>query len=166
MNGGFAGNRCLHLLASTLLVGGVLFFVFVVPRATKDLIVEDQLAVFGYARWIFRKIVVWSLLAIVLTGAVSYWRMWSLFGFYKAAIHDRWTTPNTWAIAHVIFAALGAAVLLRVTATRKILEQPVRWLWAVIVLLLVSILLASLARQMRLVVDDQLASRHIAISDN
>lgn len=163
VNGGFAGNRCLHLVASTLLVGGVLFFAFVVPRSTKDLNVENQLAVFGYARWIFRKIVLWNLLAIVLTGVLSSWRMWYIYRLDQAAIEGLWARPNTWAIGHVIFAILGAAVLIRVTATRRILGQPVRWLWTVSVLFLISIMLASVARQMRLVIDDRLKPERIAI---
>jgi hypothetical protein len=157
-------NRWLHLVATTSLVGGVLFFMFVVPIATSDLKVEHQLAVFGKARWIFRKIVVWSVLALVVTGGFSIWRMWPIYSFDESDVHSAWASPNHWAIAHVIFAILGAAILIRVTATRRILGHPVGWLRVVLGLLLVAMLVASIARQLSLNVDDERIAEIQAVS--
>src|SRR3954466_8346076 len=59
-NTAFPLNRWLHVVASALLVGGVLFLEFVVPLATADLKEEQQVAVFGRARWAYRKVVWFS----------------------------------------------------------------------------------------------------------
>ena len=65
-------NRWAHIVASTLLAGGILFFEFVVPVATEDLIEEQRLAVFGRARWSFRRIVNLCVLVLVVSGAISF----------------------------------------------------------------------------------------------
>jgi hypothetical protein len=147
-------NRWLHLVASTLLVGGVLFFAFVVPMAVGDLQLEQRLAVFGYARWKFRRIVAWSILALVVTGGISLWRMWSIYSFDQTAVHDFWHSASPWVFGHVIVAVLAAPVLVRLTSNRKIRDHLVGWLWGGLMLLLVAMLLASVARQLRLNIDD------------
>jgi hypothetical protein len=75
----FTLNRCAHIVATTILVGGVLFFRFVVPQATAHLKDEQQLAVFGQARWLFRRIAWISALALVLSGLISLWRVWPVY---------------------------------------------------------------------------------------
>ncbi len=164
VNTAYATNRWFHLVAGTLMVGGVLFFAFVIPRATADLKSDQQFAVFGYARWLFRKIVVWSVLTIILTGVISYRRMWFIYGFDQTLAQGFWAKPTTWAYAHIIFAVVGLVILIRVTATRNILDNPVRWLWAILVFLLVGMLMASVARQMRLVIDDRLKAENASIA--
>ena len=79
INIAFTVNRWVHLVAATVLVGGVLFFEFVVPLATADLKEEQQLAVFGRARWVFRNVVWLSVAMLILSGAVSLWRNWLLY---------------------------------------------------------------------------------------
>src|SRR5438874_13326810 len=75
----FPLNRWLHLVGSTLIVGGVLFFEFVVPLATADLKEEQQHTVFGRARWVFRRVVWVSLITLIVTGLLSLWRMWRYY---------------------------------------------------------------------------------------
>lgn len=151
----FSINRWFHLLASTLLVGGVLFFVLVVPIATSDLPAEHRFAVFGRARWIFRKIVLWSVLVIIVSGALSLWRMAPLFSADHARVHSFWFSSVPWAWAHVIVSLLGAAILLRVTATRNIRDHPIAWMWTALTILLLTMMLASITRQIRLSIDER-----------
>ena len=146
----FPVNRWIHLVASTLLVGGVFFFEFVVPIATADLKEEQQLAVFGRARWVFRTIVRTSMIAFVITGGVSMWHMWS---FYAAdeqqAGHFLWG-PRPWVFAHVGLALLAFALMLRVIRTRVVMSAPVAWMRATLVVLLICMFLANVARQVQL----------------
>jgi len=160
----FSTNRWLHLVASTLLVGGVLFFVFVVPIATADLAIEQRLAVFGRARWIFRKIVGWSIVALLATGGLSLWRLWPIYIAVQSDVHSFWSNSTPWALAHLTLAVLGAAILIRVTGTRKIRDHPVPWMWAVLALLLVGMLVASVARQLRLDIDDRTLHQNVPLA--
>lgn len=164
-NSVFSINRWLHLVASTMLVGGVLFFVFVVPIATADLKAEQQVTVFGRARWMFRKVVGWSLVALVVTGCLSLWRMWTIYSGVRSDAPGLWSGSAPWAVSHLAVAVVGAAILVRVTATRKIHGHPVPWMWVVLALLLIDILLASISRQMRLDIDDRmLQPPHVLLS--
>ena len=53
----FVSLRWLHIVCTTLVVGGTLFFEFVVPIAVEDLKTEQQLTVTGKARWVFRRVI-------------------------------------------------------------------------------------------------------------
>jgi hypothetical protein len=162
-DGFFSTNRWLHLVASTLLVGGVLFFVFVVPIATADLPIGQQLSVFGRARWMFRKIVGWSALALIATGGVSLWRMWPIYNIVQTDVRGFWSSSTPWALAHLGASILGMAILIRVTATRKIAEHPVPLMWVVLGLLLSGMLLASVSRQLGLNIDDPGTNRKASL---
>ena len=63
--------RWLHIVCTTLLVGGTLFYEFVIPKAIEDLKEETQLAVLGKVRWVFRQIVIFSTLILVATGSLA-----------------------------------------------------------------------------------------------
>lgn len=150
VNSVFPVVRWLHMVATTLLVGGVLFFEFVVPLATADLTEQQQLAVFGRARWVFRKIVWFSIICLILTGALSAWRQWWLYRVDAQQAGGFWYGSFPWAAGHVVLALLAFAMVLRVTATRKLLGHPVGWLQATMVVLLVSMFVVSVARHVRL----------------
>lgn len=64
-------SQYVHLLATTLLVGGTLFYEMVVPIAIADLKSEQQLAIFARARWVFRRIVWVNVVLLVVTGVYS-----------------------------------------------------------------------------------------------
>ena len=150
INIAFTVNRWVHLVAGTVLVGGVLFFEFVVPLATADLKKEQQLAVFGRARWVFRNVVWLSVAMLILSGAVSLWRNWSLYAADEKLVGSFLLGPRTWAFGHVALAVVGFVMLLRVTATRRLRNNPVAWMRAVLVVLLISMFLASVTREVRL----------------
>ncbi len=67
-------NRYLHIVCTTTLVGGTLFYEMVVPVAIDELKPEQQLSVFARARWVFRGIVWTSAVVLVITGCVSSYR--------------------------------------------------------------------------------------------
>ncbi len=69
--------RWIHIVCTCALVGGTLFYEFVIPKAIEDLREETQLAVLGRVRWVFRKIVVWSAVLLIITGLISTWRQWN-----------------------------------------------------------------------------------------
>lgn len=146
----FTLNRCAHIVATTILVGGVLFFRFVVPAATAHLQDEQQLAVFGQARWLFRRIAWISALALVLSGLVSLWRVWPVYTKEGMQTHMPWLTSRPWAIGHVVLGLIGFALAFRVTATAKLLNRPIRWLSITLIFLLLAIFLASIARHFEL----------------
>src|SRR5256714_13513718 len=67
----FILNRYLHIVCTTVIVGGTLFFEMIVPVATGDLKQEQQLLVFGRARWSFRAMVWTCAILLVVSGIVS-----------------------------------------------------------------------------------------------
>lgn len=146
----FTFNRSIHIVATATLVGGVLFFRYVVPPATEHLQDEQQLAVFGQARWIFRRIVWLSVLALVATGIISLWRVWPIYSKEQVETHSRWLTSLPWAAAHLIFGLVGFALIFRVTATRRLLDRPTFWLGVTWLFLLAAIFFASAARHVEL----------------
>src|SRR5437667_3611284 len=80
----FLLSRYIHVVATTLLVGGTLFYEMVVPVAIGELKTEQQLAVFARMRWVFRWVVYSSAIALILTGSVSVYRnAWVLTGEYE-----------------------------------------------------------------------------------
>ena len=147
-------NRWVHMVASTLLVGGVLFFEFVVPLATTDLRNEQRMAVFGRARWVFRSVAVLSVVLLILSGSLSAWQAWPTYDAVDAFTGGSWQYgPKPWLIGHVVAGLIGFVIVLRVTNTARVAPRPVGWLRALLVVLLVSIFLASVARYVRLRVD-------------
>ena len=58
----FPLNRWLHIVCTALLVGGTLFYEFIIPKAIEDLKEESQLAVLGRVRWFFGQVVIFSAL--------------------------------------------------------------------------------------------------------
>ena len=149
-NTAFPLNRWLHVVASTLLVGGVLFLEFVVPLATADLKEEQQVAVFGRARWAFRKVVWFSVVVLLLSGALSCWRMWHRYAADEAVVGNFWLASKPWVFGHVVIGLVAFFMVLRVMNTRRIPPHPVKWLRVALVLLLAGMFAASAARQVRL----------------
>ena len=84
----FSLFRWLHLVAMTLLVGGTLFFEFVVPEAIDNLKEEQQLSVFARTRWVFRRIIWLCAILLPISGGATMYRMWTT---YRSAPSDFWT---------------------------------------------------------------------------
>jgi hypothetical protein len=149
-------NRWVHIVCTTSLVGGTLFYEFVIPRALEDLKEETQLAVMGRVRWVFRQIVVVSALFLIASGAVSTWRIWPTY-------HGAFASALPWWLAHVALglAALGIAVGL--TFGDRVPRHPIGWMRLNFIILLLVIFLASVARYIRVSLIDQMPAANPAL---
>src|SRR5215210_5753481 len=88
-------SRWLHIVCTTLILGGTLFFELVLPAAIEDLKREQQLYVFARARWVFRWVVWIGVGGLLLSGAVSLFRQWDTYHTGEFIFVWRW------AIAHI-----------------------------------------------------------------
>jgi hypothetical protein len=143
-------NRWAHIVASALLLGGILFFEFVVPVATEDLIDEQRLAVFGRARWSFRRIVLLCVIVLVVTGSVSTWRMMERYNADSISAGSKLSSEWPWYFGHLAFALIGLWIAMFVTRTRRLAPRPVAWMRGLMVILLICIYLASVVRHVRI----------------
>jgi len=142
-NSVFPITRWLHLVFTGVLVGGVLFYEFVIPQALDELKDEHQMSVFGRVRWYFSKVVYVSALIILLTGAVSAWMKWETYQESHAV-----DSPGFWFVLHAGIGLASLAIALRLTLTPRM--PPLSWMRANFVLLLVVIFLASVARHVQI----------------
>jgi len=143
-------SRWVHIVGATLIVGGVLFFQWVVPLATSDLREEQQLAVFGRCRWLFRRVLWISVIGLLVSGAYSLWRLWPIYVRDESSSPILWLTPLPWALSHLALGLVGFALAFRITAGRNLLDRPVVWLRVTLTILLIGVFLASAARHVRI----------------
>ena len=148
-------NRWVHMVSSTLLVGGVLFFEFVVPLATADLREEQRMAVFGRARWVFRSVAILSVILLIISGLINAWQLWPLYRQDEKIFGGFLYGARPWLYGHLIVSLIAFIIVLRVTNTAHVHPRPVGWLRALLVILLVCIFVASAARHFRLRGDEE-----------
>jgi hypothetical protein len=140
----FVSMRWLHIVCTTLVVGGTLFFEFVVPIAVEDLKTEQQLTVFGKARWVFKRVIWPSAILLLVSGATSIFRQWNA---YTENPHD----GMLWAaVIHTGLGILALGIALMLTVPRRPPDRPIGWMRVNLGILLISILAASVARYIRL----------------
>src|SRR5688500_7398383 len=72
-------SRYLHIVCTTVLVGGTLFYEMVVPEAVEELKQAQQLDVVGRARWVFKRLVWGAAIILAVSGIVSSRRHWSSY---------------------------------------------------------------------------------------
>ena len=139
-------SRWLHIVCTTLIVGGTLFFELVLPIAIEDLKREQQLYVFARARLVFRWVVWIGVGGLLLSGVVSLERIW------KPNPPEEWGGIAGWAWAHIGLGAIAMIVGLLLTIGRAPPENPVRWMRLNLMVLLIAIFLGSATRhyQMRM----------------
>ena len=135
----------LHVVAAMLIVGGTLFYEFVVPHALDDLREEQQLAVLGKVRWWFRSVVLWGTVLLIVTGVAFLWRLrWSTFHTsVMDPAHVAW-----WWVGHVGLGMVTLIYALILTFSNRV--PPMSRMRVNFVLLLVVVFLASAARHIRL----------------
>lgn len=152
----FSVFRWVHLVAVTLLVGGTLFFEFVVPEAIDDLKEEQQLSVFARTRWVFRRITWLCAILLPISGGVTMYRMWTTyteadraFGFLQMNVSGYWMA------AHVLFGILAITIAVHVILSNA-RPRPSRW-WMQMnfILLLAVMFLAVAARHVRLTIREK-----------
>jgi uncharacterized membrane protein len=141
--------RWLHIVSTTLLVGGTLFYEFVIPKAIEDLKAESQLAVLGRVRWIFRRIVLISATLLLLSGIFASWRNWST---YNGAFEP----VKPWWIIHVTLGGLAMVIAVCLTIGDHVPRHPIAWLRINFVVMLVALFVADITVYMRQSVRDEL----------
>src|SRR5438093_5357314 len=160
----FLISRYVHIVATTLIVGGTLFFEMVVPLAIGDLKTEVQLALFGRMRWLFRWVVYTSTIALIVSGSVSTYRNWSVVdGSYirflvqnsseqnVQALQDAsfLNRPKGWFIAHLAAGAMSIVLSLLLVSGGRPPDRPLQWMRLNLLILMLTIFLASASRGAR-----------------
>lgn len=142
----FLLSRYLHMVATALLVGGTLFYELIVPVAIDDLKDEVKLFVFARARWAFRWIVWCSVVALLISGAVSTYRNWPAYVTGNGPLE----TAGYWWVAHVLLGLTGIIIAVALVLGRSPPRYPLVWMRMVLLTLLLSIFMASTTRHVRL----------------
>jgi len=138
--------RWLHLLASTLIVGGTLFFEFVVPKAVEDLKLENQLSIIAYLRFVFRRIVWICVVVLPISGIVSAYRLRTPY----ISADGVWSAAFPWAIAHMVLSIVGIAIAAGLAMGRAVPTKYRQWMKVNFVILMVAMFLASASRHVRI----------------
>ncbi len=142
----FPLTRWLHLLASTLIVGGTVFFEFVVPRGIEDLKLESQLSIIAYLRLVFRKIVLTSVILLPITGAVTFYQQWPAY----LSPDGHWSPAAPWVIAHTALSLIGLALAAALVIGRRVPLRARQWMKINFVILMSAMFIASASRHVRL----------------
>ena len=142
----FTVTRWLHLMASTLIVGGTLFFEFVVPRAIDELKMETQLTIIGQLRYFFRRVVWGCVFLLPFSGAFSLYFLWPSY----VTSDGQWSAAFPWGIAHMAlgFVALGASAALVIGGS--VPTKARQWLKINFLLLMAVMFIASASRHVRM----------------
>ena len=136
--------RWLHIVCTTLIVGGTLFYELVLPISIEDLKREQQLYVFARARLVFRWVVWIAVVGLLISGGASVYRQWEQYQ------QPEFTYVTRWGVAHVLLGVLGMVVGLLLTIGKRPPEDPVRWMRLNLVILLVAIFLGSATRHFQI----------------
>jgi uncharacterized membrane protein len=154
----FPLNRWLHIVCTALLVGGTLFYEFIIPKAIEDLKEETQLAVLGRVRWFFGQVVIFSALILIVTGSISCYQQWRL---YTGIFHE----VRAWIFMHIALGVFALIVGVVAMARRRAPRTPLTWLRVNCVILLIVIFVAAVSRHMRMMVRNNAEQLHISPSD-
>lgn len=143
----YIAMRWLHIVCTTLVVGGTLFFEFVVPIAVEDLKTEQQLTVTGKARWVFRRVIWPCAFLLLISGAVAVMRLWEPPAQHRDVF---WS-----GVTHVVLGVVAVGIALMLTVPRSPPDRSVGWMRINLGVLLLCILAATIARHTRLEVTDR-----------
>lgn len=140
--------RYLHVVCTTLLVGGTLFYEMVVPVAIGELRPETQMLVFGRARWVFRWIVWLCAFVLLATGVLitfQYWVPYTTLGSLDPAPNR----PGWWWAAHSATGFFAITISLMLTIGAAPPDRPLTWMRFNLMILLVVMFLGSATRHVR-----------------
>ena len=134
-------NRYIHIIGTTVILGGTLFYELIVPVAIGDLKEEQQLSVFGRARWSFKTIVVVCAVLMVISGVISSVRLWSEYRTAETSgapiIQDPLPPrtpasdirrPGWWWAAHASTGLVALCVAVSLMAVRRPPAHPLYWM--------------------------------------
>ena len=164
----FILNRYVHIVCTAVIVGGTLFYELIVPVAIGELKQEQQLSVFGRARWSFKSIMWGCALLLILSGVVSTIRLWGEYtggetmaqqlarqgtgavGSTASDIHR----PGWWWAGHASTGVVALFVAVSLMTVRRPPDYPLYWMRVSLTILLVVIFLGTVARHMRMWTDE------------
>ncbi|WP_428940028.1 hypothetical protein [Fontivita pretiosa] len=141
INFAFLLSRYLHVVATALLVGGMLFYELIVPVAIDEMKDEQKLWIFARARWAFRGLVWFCAAVIILTGAATTYRNW--------AAYKNMAEAGPWWMAHAILGVLGIGIALGLVAGPRPPRYPLAWMRVTLMILMVAIFLGTTAEYVR-----------------
>jgi len=157
-------SRYIHIVATTMIVGGTLFYEMVVPVAIGELKTEVQLALFGRMRWVFRWVVYTSTLALFITGGASFYRNYHVIdgrfvrlmeqnaGVEKIqALEDSsiLNHPKIWFVTHAFTGAGSLLIAVSLVSGGKPPNRPIQWMKLNLFVLMLAIFTASASRGAR-----------------
>jgi hypothetical protein len=160
----FLCARYLHIVATTLIVGGTLFFEMVVPIAINELKIEVQMVLFARMRWIFRWVVYISTATLLLTGAISMYRNWNVVNgdfirfmvamagekhMYEMISGSFFNWPRFWFVAHIATGLFSLVIAVALVSGGKPPERPLQWMRINLFILMIAMFLASASRAAR-----------------
>jgi uncharacterized membrane protein len=167
-------SRYLHIACTTVLVGGTLFYEMVVPAAIDELKTEQQLDVFGRARWVFKRLVWISAILLIVSGAISTRKHWSTYKAEPPTSMAAAATPTHeddspgvlrrpgwWWAAHASTGTLAVLIAVYLTTVTRPPDHPIGWMRLNLVILLIVIFLASATRHVRLFNADTARGRFV-----
>ena len=169
MSGLYVCARYLHVVATAALVGGTLFYLWVVPTAIAELQEPSSRVVFARARWVFRNVVFVSVLLLILSGALMTGRsLWVYRGdqlailrqVAKLGAHPRspetlnhpgiFEMPALWFALHAVLGLISLVIAVALVRGARPPQSPLPWMRVNLMILLVVILLATLTRNARM----------------
>ena len=152
--------RWVHILGTALLVGGTLFFEFVVPRAIDEMRMEDQMSTIARLRVAFRQVVWLSAVILPISGLFSMYHLWP--GYLKP-YGSGYSAAFPWAMSHMVGGCIVVFIAVAIVAGRRVPDRARGWLKVNFVIMLAVIFLASAARHVRLYTRDREARMGTAI---
>ena len=147
----FAIARWIHILGTALLVGGTLFFEFVVPRAIDEMRMEDQMSTVARLRLAFRQVVWIAAIILPISGLFSMYQLWPQ---YFRAERSSWTTAFPWVMSHMVGGCIVVLLSVAVVAGRRVPERARGWLKVNFVIMLAVMFVASASRHVRMFTRD------------
>ena len=147
----FSTARWVHVLGTALLVGGTLFFEFVVPRAIDDMRMEDQMSTVARLRVAFRQVVWLSAVILPVSGLFSMYRHWPE---YIRPDRTAWSAAFYWSMAHMIGGCIVVVISVAIVAGRKVPDRARGWLKVNFVIMLAVMFCASAGRHVRMYARD------------
>jgi hypothetical protein len=140
--------RYLHVVCTTLLVGGTLFYEMVVPVAIGELRPETQMLVFGRARWVFRWIVWLCAVMLLISGVVVTYQYWTPY-MYLATTDNPQNRPGWWWAGHFASGFFAITISLMLTIGARPPDRPLTWMRFNLIVLMTVMFLGSATRHVR-----------------
>jgi hypothetical protein len=157
-------TRYLHIVCTTVLVGGTLFYEMVVPVAIGELKEQHQLGVFGRARWMFKGLVWISAILLIVSGVLSTKKNWRAYAGAEAGNivslsaagvrtieepPEAFRRPGWWWAAHASSGTIAVVIALYLTSVKRPPDHPIGWMRLNLIVLMVVIFLGSATQYVR-----------------